>query len=75
MGHTQPIPKKTGEIFICRDFKVTLNHILSAEQYPLAHIDNLFAGRRKGKKFSKIDLNQDYLQMHWMYWTETAVLD
>nr|XP_061833859.1 uncharacterized protein K02A2.6-like [Nerophis lumbriciformis] len=59
-----PVPKKTGEIRICGDFKVTLNPVLSAEQYPLPRIDDLFAGLSKGQKFSKIDLNQAYLQMH-----------
>ncbi|XP_061892151.1 uncharacterized protein K02A2.6-like [Entelurus aequoreus] len=59
-----PVPKKTGGIRICGDFKVTLNPVLSAEQYPLPRIDDLFAGLSKGQKFSKIDLNQAYLQMH-----------
>nr|XP_061825224.1 uncharacterized protein K02A2.6-like [Nerophis lumbriciformis] len=59
-----PVPKETGEIRICGDFKVTLNPVLSAEQYPLPRIDDLFAGLSKGQKFSKIDLNQAYLQMH-----------
>ncbi|XP_061745073.1 uncharacterized protein K02A2.6-like [Nerophis ophidion] len=59
-----PVPKKTGGIRICGDFKVTLNPVLSAEQYPLPRIDDLFAGLSKGQKFSKIGLNQAYLQMH-----------
>lgn len=43
---------------------MTLNPVLSAEQYPLPHIDDLFAGLSKGQMFSKIDLSQAYLQMH-----------
>ncbi len=38
--------------------------MLSVEQYPLPHINDLFAGLTGGQKFSKIDLNQAYLQMH-----------
>lgn len=40
---------------------MTVNPVLEAEQYPLPHIEDLFAGL---KKFSKIYLNQAYLQMH-----------
>ncbi|KAL0150485.1 hypothetical protein M9458_054302 [Cirrhinus mrigala] len=59
-----PVLKKDGGIRICGDFKVTVNPVLSAEQYPLPHINDLFAGLTGGQKFSKIDLNQAYLQMH-----------
>ncbi|XP_039520330.1 uncharacterized protein K02A2.6-like [Pimephales promelas] len=59
-----PVLKKDGGIRICGDFKVTVNPVLSAEQYPLPHINDIFAGLTGGQKFSKIDLNQAYLQMH-----------
>ncbi len=59
-----PVIKKDGGIRICGDFKVTVNPVLSVEQYPLPHINDLFAGLTGGQKFSKIDLNQAYLQMH-----------
>jgi len=59
-----PVTKKDGGIRICGDFKVTVNPVLTAEQYPLPLIDDLFAGLSGGQKFSKIDLNQAYLQMH-----------
>uniref|UniRef100_A0A8C2AUS2 CCHC-type domain-containing protein n=1 Tax=Cyprinus carpio TaxID=7962 RepID=A0A8C2AUS2_CYPCA len=52
-----PVIKKDGGIRICGDFKVTVNPVLSAEQYPLPHINDLFAGLTGGQKFSKIDLN------------------
>ncbi|KAJ8348953.1 hypothetical protein SKAU_G00275420 [Synaphobranchus kaupii] len=58
-----PVPKKDGSVRICGDFKVTINPVLEAEQYPLPHINDLFAGLAGGQKFSKIDLNQAYLQM------------
>lgn len=59
-----PMQKKDGGKRICGDFKVTVNPVLLAEQYPLPHIDDLFAGLSGGQKFSKIDLCQAYLQMH-----------
>ncbi|XP_024064460.2 LOW QUALITY PROTEIN: uncharacterized protein K02A2.6-like, partial [Terrapene carolina triunguis] len=59
-----PIVKKDGSLQICGDFKVTVNPVLCAEQYPLPRIDDLFAGLAGGQKFSKIDLSQAYLQMH-----------
>lgn len=58
------VQKKNGGIRTCGDFKVTLNPVLVVEQYPLPLIDDLFAGLSGGKKFSKIDLNQAYLQIH-----------
>lgn len=65
MGHTHcPVLKKDGSIRICGDFKVTINPVLSAEQYPLPLIGDLFTGLAGGQKFSKIDLCQAYLQMH-----------
>ncbi|XP_051792932.1 uncharacterized protein K02A2.6-like [Acanthochromis polyacanthus] len=59
-----PVPKKDGGVRTCGDFKVTLNPVLTVEQYPLPLIDDLFAGLSGGEKFSKIDLSQAYLQMH-----------
>ncbi len=59
-----PVLKKDGGIRICGDFKVTVNPVLSAEQCPLPHINDLFAGLTGGQKICKIDLNQAYQQMH-----------
>jgi hypothetical protein len=42
-------------IRICGDFKVTVNPVLSAEHYPLPHIDNLFKGIAGSQKFLKIE--------------------
>ncbi|RXN16546.1 putative protein K02A2.6-like protein [Labeo rohita] len=58
-----PVLKMDGSIRICGDFKVTVNPVLSADQYPLPLIDDLFAGLAGGQRFSKIDLSQAYLQM------------
>lgn len=59
-----PVPKKAGGIRICGDFKATVNPVLTAEQYPLPLIEDLFASLSGGQKFRKIYLNQAYLQMH-----------
>ena len=59
-----PVMKKDGAPRICGDFKVTVNPVLTVEQYPLPLIDDLFSGLAGGQKFSKIDLSQAYLQMH-----------
>ncbi|XP_041963522.1 LOW QUALITY PROTEIN: uncharacterized protein K02A2.6-like [Alosa sapidissima] len=58
-----PVVKGNGSVRICGDFKVTINPVLKAEQYPLPHIDDIFAALGQGKRFSKIDLVQAYLQM------------
>lgn len=59
-----PVMKRDGSLRICGDFKVTVNPVLTTEQYPLPLIDNIFSGLAGGQKFSKIDLCQAYLQMH-----------
>ncbi|KAL6455395.1 hypothetical protein MHYP_G00361710 [Metynnis hypsauchen] len=59
-----PVLKQDGSVRLCGDFKVAVNPVLIAEQYPLSVIEDLFAGLAGGKKFSKIDLCQAYLQMH-----------
>lgn len=59
-----PVMKKDGSPRICGDFKVTVNPVLTTEQYPLPLIDDLFASLAGGQRFSKIDLSQAYLQMH-----------
>lgn len=62
-SHCPSSQVKRGGIRICGDFKVTLNPVLTAEQYPLPLIDDLFAGLSGAQKFSKIDLNQAYLHV------------
>ena len=57
------VPKKTGDVRICGDYKVTLNQVLDVDQHPLPKPDDLFATLAGGKVFSKLDLSQAYHQM------------
>jgi len=58
-----PVPKQNGHVRICGDFKVTINPVLYAEEYPLPRIEDIFASLAGGMKFSVIDLAQAYHQM------------
>ena len=48
-----PVPKKDGRFRICSDYKVTVNQVLTVEQYPLPKPEDLFATFAGGKYFSK----------------------
>ncbi len=58
-----PVTRKTGNIRLCGDFKVSINPVLQAEQYPLPRIEDIFANLAGGQKFSKVDLAEAYMQM------------
>ncbi|XP_053619708.1 uncharacterized protein K02A2.6-like [Plodia interpunctella] len=58
-----PVIKKSGEIRICGDYKVTVNPKLRREPYPLPRIEELFAALSGGEQFSKIDLTNAYQQL------------
>ena len=57
------VPKKDGKFRICGDFKVTINPVLDVEHYPLPKPQDLFASLTGGQKFTKLDLQQAYLQL------------
>ena len=48
---------------MCGNFKVSVNAVLLAEQYPLQRIEDIFANLVGGKHFSKLDLRQPYHQV------------
>ena len=57
------MPKPDSQIRLCGDFKVTVNQALSVDQYPLPKVDDLLATLGGGKRFTKLDLKQAYLQL------------
>ncbi|XP_062715667.1 uncharacterized protein K02A2.6-like [Aedes albopictus] len=58
-----PVKKSQNRVRIYRDYKQTVNPNLVVDKHPLPTVDELFASLAGGKKFSKIDLVQAYLQL------------
>ena len=58
-----PVPKPDGSVRLCGDYKVTVNPVIEVEKYPIPKVEDLPTVLVGGKKFSKIDLSQAYLQM------------
>ena len=58
-----PVVKEYGSIRICGDYSLTVNRASRLDAYPLPKVDELFATLVGGKMFSKLDLQQVYLQV------------
>ena len=58
-----PVVKGDGSIRICGDYRLTVNRASRLDAYPLPKVDELFAMLAGGKMFSKLDLQQAYLQL------------
>ena len=58
-----PVPKPDGSVRICGYYKVTVNPVLRADQYPLPSPEDLFATLAGGKVLTKLDLTQTYQQV------------
>lgn len=48
---------------ICGDFKQTVNPVSKLDKYPIPKVEDLFAKLAKGKRYTKLDLSQAYLQV------------
>ncbi|XP_064488489.1 uncharacterized protein K02A2.6-like [Ornithodoros turicata] len=60
---TVPVCKRDGTIRICGDYKCTVNTGSSPDTYSLPTATEIFAILSNGKLFTKLDLNQAYLQL------------
>ena len=66
MPHSQwaapivPVPKADGGIWLCGDYKVTVNPFLKIDQYPVPTAEDLFATLTGGQAFTKLDLSHAY---------------
>lgn len=58
-----PVKKAGGRVRLCGDYKITLNPSLLVDDHPLPTVEELFATVAGGKRFSKLDLSQAYLQL------------
>ena len=58
-----PILKSDGSIWVCSDYKVTINPELQVGQHPMLTIRNIFASLGGSQYFSKIDLSQAFNQI------------
>ena len=58
-----PVLKKNGGVWLCGDYKLTINQAAPTEIYPLPSIEELLAAMSGGKYFSKLDLQNAYLQL------------
>lgn len=52
--------KKNGNVWVCSDFKVTVNPNLDVDIYPLPHTEDIYVSLNGGKIFIVLDLKQAY---------------
>ena len=58
-----PVVKADGSVRICGDYKIGVNRALTTDVYPLPTPDDLFTLLAGGRFFSKLDLQNAYLQL------------
>ncbi|KAI5729011.1 hypothetical protein M8J77_024174 [Diaphorina citri] len=58
-----PVLKKSGQVRLCADYKVTLNKFVMDERYPIPRIEDIFMKMKGGKVFCTLDIHQAYLHM------------
>ena len=57
------VKKPDGSVRLCGSYDLTVNKASKLERYPLPRVEELFAALAGGKKFTKIDLREAYLQL------------
>jgi len=57
------VPKADGKVWICGDYKVTVNPVLDVDCHLLRKPQELLATLAGGKKFTKLDLSSAYQQL------------
>ena len=57
------VPKANGRLWVCGDYKVTINQCVEKKVYPLPTTEDVFAQLAGGKVFSKLDMSQAYQQL------------
>ena len=57
------VPKASGEVRICGDYRLTVNKVTPLEQYPLPKTEELFTRFQGSQMFSQLDLKSAYNQI------------
>ena len=57
------VPKASGEVRICGDYRLTVNKVTPLEQYPLPRAEELFTKFQGSTVFSQLDLKSAYNQL------------
>ncbi|KMQ86677.1 reverse transcriptase family protein [Lasius niger] len=55
--------KKDGHVRLCGDYRATVNKAIKTDTYPLPTVTELLAQLAGGKRFTKLDLSEAYLQL------------
>ena len=57
------VPKANGRLWVCGDYKVTVNQCVEKKVYPSPTTEDLFVLIVDGRVFSKLDMSQAYQQL------------
>ena len=58
-----PAEKPDGGLRMCGDYKMTINPRAKCDNYPVAKTEDLLVTISGGKRFTKLDLKQVYMQL------------
>ena len=57
------VHKQDGGLYVCGDFKVTINPVICLQIYPLPTPEELFSALANEESYSKLDVSRAYKQM------------